>query len=93
MPKNVPNLWTLQGAKNRFSEVVRAALENGPQTVTRRGHEAVVVVDAHEFGRKRGKGQSLHDFLRNSPLFGSGIDLARQPDEMRELDLSDSESP
>ena len=36
--------WQLQEAKNRFSEVVSRALTEGPQTVTRRGTEVVVVV-------------------------------------------------
>lgn len=39
--------WSLQDAKNRFSEVVNAALTEGPQVVTRRGVETAVVV-AHE---------------------------------------------
>jgi antitoxin Phd len=92
MAEKVPNVWTLQDAKNRFSEVVRAAIESGPQTVTRHGREAVVVVDAREFGLTHRRKQSLHDFLQNSPLFGSGIDLTRQRDEMRKVDLSDDES-
>ena len=35
-------IWQLQEAKNRFSEVVNKALEEGPQTVTRHGEEIVV---------------------------------------------------
>lgn len=31
--------WTLQDAKNHFDEIVDCALEDGPQTVTRRGLE------------------------------------------------------
>lgn len=36
--------WQLQEAKNRFSEVVDEALRDGPQIVTRRGEEVVVIV-------------------------------------------------
>ena len=38
--------WTLEKAKNGFSEVVRRALEHRPQLVTRgrRGQDAVVVI-------------------------------------------------
>ena len=46
--------WQLQEAKQRFSEVVRDALEKGPQMVTRHGRDAVVVVAADEFSRLRG---------------------------------------
>lgn len=34
--------WTVADAKNRFSELVTKALEEGPQTVTRRGKSVVV---------------------------------------------------
>jgi len=36
--------WALQDAKNRFSELVEQALHDGPQMVTRRGKETVVVM-------------------------------------------------
>ena len=38
--------WQLQEAKSRFSELVDRTLAEGPQLVTRRGAEAVVVIDA-----------------------------------------------
>ena len=41
--------WALQDAKNRFSAVVDAALGGEPQTVTRRGVPAVVVLAADEY--------------------------------------------
>ncbi|MGE0047269.1 MAG: type II toxin-antitoxin system prevent-host-death family antitoxin, partial [Hyphomonadaceae bacterium] len=34
--------WTVADAKNRFSELVTKALDEGPQTVTRRGKSVVV---------------------------------------------------
>jgi prevent-host-death family protein len=44
--------WSLQNAKNRFSEVVEAARET-PQTVTKHGKPAVVVLAADEYERLR----------------------------------------
>ena len=44
-------MWTLQDAKNRFSEVVEAALHGRPQEVSRRGQPAVVVVAAQDYAR------------------------------------------
>ncbi len=41
--------WQLQDAKNRFSEVVKRARDEGPQTVTVHGQRAAVVVSAQEF--------------------------------------------
>jgi len=44
--------WSLQDAKSRFSAVVAAARRQ-PQTVTKHGKPAVVIVDAEEFARLR----------------------------------------
>ena len=44
--------WSVQDAKNRFSAVVAAA-KREPQTVTKHGKPAVVVVDAAEYDRLR----------------------------------------
>jgi antitoxin Phd len=45
-----PPTWSVQDAKNRFSEVVEAARRE-PQTVTKHGKPAVVVVAADEYDR------------------------------------------
>ncbi len=47
-----PRCWSVQDAKNRFSEVVEAARLR-PQTVTKHGKPAVVVVDVAEYERLR----------------------------------------
>jgi antitoxin Phd len=43
------NIWKLQDAKARFSEVVRRARAGEPQQITVHGREAVVVVDPERF--------------------------------------------
>jgi antitoxin Phd len=62
--------WSVQDAKNRFSEVVEAA-RRGPQTVTKHGKPAVVVVDAVEYERLRGferaRAPSFADLLLAMP--------------------------
>ena len=44
--------WSVQDAKNRFSEVVEAA-QRKPQTVTKHGKPAVVVIAADDYERLR----------------------------------------
>jgi len=44
--------WSVQDAKNRFSEVVEAARRK-PQMVTKHGKPAVVVLAAEEYDRLR----------------------------------------
>jgi prevent-host-death family protein len=60
--------WQLQEAKQRFSEVVRRALSEGPQWVTRNGRRVVVVVAADDF-ESAANGQSFKDFLVSGPDF------------------------
>ena len=43
--------WSLQDAKNGFSAVVAAAIKGAPQTVTKRGKPAVVVLSVAEYQR------------------------------------------
>jgi prevent-host-death family protein len=55
--------WQLQDAKNRFSEVVKRAREEGPQTVTVHGQRAAVVISALEFDALIKPRMSFVDFL------------------------------
>jgi prevent-host-death family protein len=66
----MPKTWSIQDAKNRFSEVVTAARKS-PQTVTKHGKPAVVVLDAEEYARitrkKTGKKKTFIDHLLAIP--------------------------
>lgn len=79
--------WQLQDAKNRLSELVRKAREEGPQVITLRGRDAVVVVSANEYGKLSRPRGSLVDFFRKSPLAGVALDLARSRDTGRGIEL------
>ena len=46
--------WSLQDAKARFSEVVRRAVEEGPQHVSVHGKEKAVVISQEEYARLTG---------------------------------------
>lgn len=80
--------WQLQEAKNRLSEVVRKATEEGPQVITLRGDAAVVVVAAAEYGRltRRPKG-GIVAFFRKSPLGAVALDVTRSRDTGRRVKL------
>jgi prevent-host-death family protein len=92
MEINTMTRWQLQDAKNRLSELVRKAREEGPQMITMRGRDAVVVVSAREFGKLSLPRGSLVDFFRKSPLVGVNLDLARSIDTDRRIDLCASSS-
>ena len=79
--------WQLQDAKNRLSEVVRRARSEGPQIITLHGADAAVVISALDFGRLSRRKGKLVDFFRKSPLVGVDLDLARNKDTGRKVDL------
>jgi prevent-host-death family protein len=81
-------LWQVQEAKQRFSELLRAAQLDGPQIVTRHGEEVAVVIDITEFHRLRGDIQDFKDFLRSGPDF-EDLELSRSRDLPRDLDWND----
>jgi prevent-host-death family protein len=80
-------LWQLQEAKNKFSQVVDEALVKGPQVVTRRGEEVVVIISTEEYDRLKKSQSSLTDFFRQSPLVGVELDLKRDQTFPRDVDL------
>lgn len=77
--------WNLEDAKARLSEVVRCAKETGPQLITQRGHDAVVVIAASEFAALTGGVTPLVDFMAGLNLGDLAID--RDPDAGRDVAL------
>lgn len=81
------NIWQLQEAKGKFSEVVEQTLKHGPQIVTRRGRKAVVILPFEEYERLTKRAGSLAQFLLSSPLIGSGLEIERDKSLPRDIDL------
>jgi len=79
--------WTVADAKAHLSTVLEKARTEGPQTITRNGKETAVVVGIEEWERKTKRKGTLADFLLNSPLRGSEIDLERVSCEPRDIEL------
>jgi prevent-host-death family protein len=59
--------WQLQDAKNRLSELVRLANDEGPQTVTVHGKRAAVLLSAAAYDRLTRPTASFTDFLLSGP--------------------------
>ena len=56
--------WPVQDAKARFSEMLEACLQQGPQLVTKRGSEAAVLVPIEDWRRLKGEpAKTLKDLL------------------------------
>jgi prevent-host-death family protein len=79
--------WQLQEAKNRFSQLVDEALVHGPQTITRHGQKTVVIISYEEYRKSIGQPENLVAFLKKSPLRGIDLDLDRDKDTGRDIEL------
>ena len=82
--------WQLQDAKNRFSALVNAALGGEPQTVTRRGAPAVVVVAVEDYQRlcraEQAGAPSFVEHLLAIPKGGPDDVFDRQPLKLRDVE-------
>jgi prevent-host-death family protein len=79
--------WKVAQAKARFSELIDKALHEGAQEITRHGKRTVIVVSAKEWDRRARRKESLVEFLRKSPLKGSGLEIERLRDRPRDVEL------
>jgi prevent-host-death family protein len=79
--------WTVAEAKAKFSEIIDRAMSEGPQTITRKGRTAVVVVGAEEWERKTMRAGNLAEFFAGSPLRGSDLRVRRLKARPRKLRL------
>lgn len=87
LPSGAGADWKLEDAKARFSEVVRRARSEGPQRVSVRGKDAVVVIAAEDLEAlvAAPPPTPLVAFLEG--LHVDALDLTREPDQGRDLVL------
>ena len=79
--------WTVAEAKAKFSEIIERAMSDGPQTITRNGREAAVVVGVEEWQRKTIRVGNLAEFFAESPLRESGLKIRRLKERPRKINL------
>jgi antitoxin Phd len=77
--------WRLREARNRFSEVVEKALTEGPQHITRRGRQAVVVISEAEYQTLVKPRRSLAEYLLSAPK--ADIEIERVNPRPRDIEL------
>jgi prevent-host-death family protein len=90
IPPSADDSWQLQTAKARFSELFRRVRSRGPQRITRQGKEGVVVISDEDYERLAGRShqpRNIVDFFRQSPLVGVELDLERDRDPGRDIEL------
>jgi len=80
-------IWQLQEAKARLSEVIQKALNEGPQDISLRGRPAAVVLSRADYERLTQPKPNFTTFLRESPLHGVELELKRNSSLAREVGL------
>lgn len=81
------NVWQLQDAKAKFSQLVSLAIRKIPQVVTKHGNNAVVLLSFEEYQKLIKPKKNLIEFFKASPLYGLELDLERSKDLPRDIDL------
>jgi prevent-host-death family protein len=76
MTSPTDDYWQVQDAKQRFSEMIRAVAQDGPQIITRHGEEVAVVVDIAEYRRLTQPAVDLTGLLLGGPTLSD--DAAEQ---------------
>jgi antitoxin Phd len=80
-------VWKLEDAKARFSEVVRRARIEGPQRVTVRGKDAVVVISVEELERLLPTEERAPFVEFMEGLYVPSLGLSRESDRGRDPKL------
>ncbi|MDP8034560.1 type II toxin-antitoxin system Phd/YefM family antitoxin [Pasteurella atlantica] len=80
-------LWKLQEAKAKFSEVVNNAISTGPQHITRRGQEVVVILSAEEYRNITSPKPTFKEFLLDCPKIEEEFIFERQQDYSRDIEF------
>lgn len=76
--------WQLQEAKAKLSQLIHLTTTQGPQGITVRGKEEVVLVSRRTYDRMVGIKPDFLTFMRNSPLYGVSLELERDQSLPRE---------
>ena len=88
MTSPTPDHWQIQVAKQRFSEMIRAVTNEGPQVITRHGEDVAVVVDIDEYRRLTRPAVDLAGILLGGPKFDDGTaDVFAEVEAERKADL------
>lgn len=82
------SVWQLQEAKAKLSELIKKALQFGPQEISIRGVVQGVFISKQDYDKLTGKKkESFAKFMRKSPLVGIDLDLNREQTGIRDLEL------
>ncbi len=85
--KDHNNIWQIQEAKAKFSQLVEDANIKGHQTITKQGKPIAVMLSKAEFDKISRSKTSLLEFFKSAPCQDVDLDIERQKDLPQDIDL------
>ena len=79
--------WTAQEAKNSFDSLVMEALAHHEQIIELDNQQKVMLISFEDYKKNLKPKNTLVDFFKQSPLYDLPLDLERDKDMGREIDL------
>ena len=84
--KHQKNVWQIQEAKAKFSQLVEEATENGYQTITKQGVPVAVILSKKAFDQITRPKSSFLNFFKNAPCQDVDLDISRSKDFPRDFE-------
>jgi antitoxin Phd len=81
------NYWPLQDAKAQLSKLIQITLHQGPQGISIRGQEQVVLINKVLYDQLTNAQRPFTDFMQSSPLHGCDLDIDRDRSFSRDVEL------
>lgn len=79
--------WALQDAKAKFSEVIRLAVNEQPQSITLRREEVAVLLSKEEYEALVSPKPTFVELMQNSPLKDLDFEFERDKSPTREIEF------
>lgn len=84
---NKKNIWQIQEAKAKFSQLIEDANIKGYQTITKQGEPIAVILSKREFDKMTQSKTSFLNFFKAAPCQEVEINIQRSKDLPREFEL------
>lgn len=81
------NIWQIQEAKAKFSQLVEDANLKGYQIITKQGEPVAIMLSIKEFDKITQPKTSFLNFFKKAPCQEIELDIKRLKDLPREVDL------
>lgn len=79
--------WQVQEAKAKLSELIKDAVNRGPQEISVRGKSTAVVISKQQYIELTSPKTTFLKFLQDSPLRGVDLKIERDKSPCREVDF------